>query len=341
MTNFSHFDNNHSINYDSDYQENYEFDFTEMLQRLEQVAPEIISFSIYLALGLFLNILVIMSFAKFSELRNTLTTFLFFTAVSHLLPIVFLLPFQIVSYLMSHWIFGAALCKIVPYIGHLVPVFTTRMLFIVATYTLMAVKFNTFGRIIFQQHHVWKYTCLMAIASCLVCVPVLFEFNIHDDGHQGVGCYKKHEELMQFNQTMLGLLIALLVAMMVFYWTAYRNMKSTPDMRDTVHFRVEPEERAEILEIQTENVSISLQDMKMMWIISVVNGMLQLPSWLIESVSISDTATAGLFLFLRILYILECVLYIIFPMIYGIVSPNFRTCFRKLLCCCCRNKADK
>lgn len=50
------------------------------------------------------------------------------------------------------------------------------MLKIISFPSLMAVKFNTFGRIIFQQHHVWKYTCLMAIASCLVCVPVLFEF---------------------------------------------------------------------------------------------------------------------------------------------------------------------
>ncbi|KAL5015769.1 hypothetical protein ScPMuIL_005358 [Solemya velum] len=314
--------------------------YEKILEGFRMNAVIIISLTISFAFGLFMNILVITSFAKFSELRNTLTTFLFCIAVSHLVPLVLKLPFQIWNYLVINWIFVEAMCKLVSTLGVLISVFTTGMLFIMAIYMMMEVKFTRYGKTLFQQHHVWKYSIVVAIVSCLVCLPVFFAYNVQELGiqHKLVICSSIYEELFTFNRTMLGLLVALLLIMMVFDWTAYRGMKSTPGNRDAVHFRMEPDEKAAIIENETENnSSISIQDVKMIWVISVVNALVQFPYWLKGSISFSTYHEPGVTVFLRILYISEFVLYLIFPVIYGIVSPQFRTCYRKLICCCCRN----
>ncbi|KAL5015766.1 hypothetical protein ScPMuIL_005355 [Solemya velum] len=307
-----------------------DFDFEPEMES-NYIHPWTVIWCVALVLELFGNTLVILSFARFSEFRNTLTAFVFVISLSHVLCIITHHPIMIVTSIKGQWLFNTAICKLVPFVQDVVRLFTTWILAIIALYMLMAVKFTKYGVLLFQLRHVWKYAIVIAIVSCLMCLPIVFIYRVESVSTWTTVClsYDEYGTIYTFYKCIIGVLVLPLTFMLISYGIVYKDF-GTIDHGDTVYLRVAPSESDSILEKQSDSIShLCVQDVKMMWIVSICHGLIQV-TLLILYLNVS---TIPIFI---LMVVVEELGFLILPLIYVIASQNFRTCFYRILCCCCR-----
>ncbi|XP_076030411.1 cholecystokinin receptor-like [Oratosquilla oratoria] len=118
------------------------------------------------------NVLVILTLVQNSRMRTPTNVFLLNLAVSDLLLGVVCMPFTLSGFLLRNFIFGAAMCKIIPYLQAVSVSVSAWTLVVISVERYYGICYPLRSRCWRSRSHAYHMTSVVWIASLVAMAPI-------------------------------------------------------------------------------------------------------------------------------------------------------------------------